>query len=324
MRLLTKISAHALTAIAALTFILTPTITLADATLLKVGTGGPTGNYYAMGKDISAYCQDVIADATIEALQSDGSTDNLLGMAQKKFSAGIVQEDVLQYYAKKDPQRVNRNRMKIISGLHLETAHLLIPKDYKPDTGKKGMFSDLWTKFKSEEKKPISLDLLRDQTVGSWGGSIISAKALSYFMELNLNVVEIPKDKRKDANMPIFLVGGQPYKPVEAYLATNRFVLVAIDFDQLQAKAPFYQKMGANYKVGGKIVSIPSFGVRALLLGKSFRKESRNTNMQMLGQCIIDNLADLADDPNTNPNWGTVYELEEDGAQTNWNYFKLK
>lgn len=46
--------------------------------------------------------------------------------------------------------------------------------------------------------------------------------------------------------------------------------------------------------------------------------------MQLLGQCIIDNLADLDDDPNTNPNWGTAYELEEDGAQTNWNYFKLK
>lgn len=303
-------------------FILTPA--LAGATALKIGTGGTTGNYFAMGKDIVSYCQEAVPESSLEALNSDGSTDNLMGMTQKKYSAGIVQEDVLQYHAKKDPRGVNRNRLKIISGLHLETAHLLIPKNYKPQEGKKGMFSDLWAKFSPEDKKPISLELLKNQTVASWGGSIISAKALSYFMELNMNVVDVPKDKRKNINMPIFLVGGQPYKPVENFLATNKYVLVPIDFNKLQAKAPFYQKITANYKVGAKIEAIPSFAVRALLLGKSFRKESRNANMELLGQCISENLADMADDPDTNPNWETVYELEEDGAQTNWNYFKLK
>lgn len=324
MKVMIRLNTISLAAIATLIIMIAPAIVTAESAPLKIGTGGPTGNYFAMGKDIVSYCQEAVLDADLEALNSDGSTDNLLGMTQKKYSAGIVQEDVLQYHAKKDPRSVNRNRMKIIAGLHLETAHLLIPKNYKPKKGKKGMLSDLWSKFKPEEKKPISLDLLKNQTVASWGGSIVSAKALSYFMELNLNVVDVPKDKRNNINLPIFLVGGQPYKPVEKFLATNKYVLVAIDYSKIQVKAPFYQKMSANYKVGAKIASVPSFAVRALLLGKSFRKESRNTNMQLLGQCIVENLADLADDPNTNPNWGTVYELEEDGAQTNWNYFKLK
>jgi hypothetical protein len=295
----------------------------ADETL-KVGTGGPKGNYFAMGNDISHYCGNALQENKLEVLSSDGSVDNLLGMANKKFSIGIVQEDVLQYYAKQNPTKINSNRQKIIAGLHIETAHLLIPKDYQPENDSSGLFSKILSKFKSDDTAPLSLETLRNQTIGSWGGSIISAKALSFFMDLNLNVVEIPEDKRSTVNIPIFLVGGQPYKPVEDYLATGNFVLVSIDYNQLASRAPFYIKMDANYRIGGQIKSVPTFGVRAFMLGVSFRNESRNADMEKLSQCINEHLGDMADDPDTNPNWGVVYDLEKNGSQTNWTYFKLK
>ena len=291
---------------------------------LRMGTGGPSGNYFSMGNDIASYCNSELDGAAIEVMNSDGAVQNLLGLYQKEFAIGIVQEDVLQYYAKQQPMDVNQNRQKIIAGLHIEVAHLLIPLDYEPERDT-GMFGKLKGMFSGGESEPaLSLDVLKDQTIGSWGGSIISAKALSYFMGLNLNVIELSKDKRAAPNMPIFLVGGQPYKPVQDYLSTGKYALIPIDYNQLASKAPFYIKMDANYRIGGKIASIPTFGVRALLLGKSYRNESRNRNMQILGKCISDNLGDLADDSDTNPNWSTVYDLEQDGNQTNWSYFSLK
>ncbi|SEQ92837.1 TRAP-type uncharacterized transport system, substrate-binding protein [Amphritea atlantica] len=298
--------------------------TMASATDVKVGTGSESGNYYSMVKDIKAYCDDALEnDAHLLPVKSDGSVENLLGMNSKQFSMGVVQEDVLQYFAKTEPRKVNGNRMKVIDGMHMESLHLLIPKGYQPegdDAGWKAMWSGL---IKDEKPKPISLNLLKGQTVGSWGGSVISAKALSYFMGLNLNVVEIPADKRSNPNMPLVLVGGHPYKPVEQYLASGKYHLVAIDFAQLAGKAPFYIQSSVSYRVDGKIQSVPTFGVRALLIGKSFRKEERNANMVNLANCITDSLIDLADDPDTNPNWASVYELEEAGEQTNWNYFSL-
>jgi len=291
---------------------------------IKFGTGGPTGNYFSMANDIDHYCSDQLVDRSLEILNTKGSIDNLRGMGSKKYSIGWVQEDVLHYYARQDPTKVNKNRLKIIAGGHAETVHMLIPKDYNPTPASSGWMDKVGGMFSSKEQLPLDLNLLKGQTIGSYGGSLVSAKALSMFMELDLTIVEIPEERRgKAGDVPILLVGGQPYAPVEQYLATNNYVLVSIDARTLSTKAPFYMESTANYEVNGEIVSIPTIGVRALMIGKSFRKESKNANMIALAGCIDSNLEDLADDSDTNPNWASVVELDEAG-QTNWSYFPLK
>ena len=45
--------------------------------------------------------------------------------------------------------------------------------------------------------------------------------------------------------------------------------------------------------------------------------------MNKLATCISENLIDLADDPDTNANWQMVFELEEEGMQSNWDYFEV-
>ncbi|MDC0612434.1 hypothetical protein OAP63_17020 [Vibrio sp.] len=295
-----------------------------SAQTIKVGTGGKSGNYYSMMNDIKDYCSDALTPgSSLQVEESDGSVDNVMGLTDKRFSAGIVQEDVLQYFKKTQPRSVNTNRIKIISGLHMESVHLLVPKGYEGDKqgGIKGMFGSL---FGDDDKKPVSIDMLKGQTIGSWGGSVVSAKALSYFMNLNLNVVEVPTKDRRAPNIPLLLVGGHPYKPVQDLLETGKYVLIPIDYAELRDKAPFYLKSTISYKNNGKIKTVPTFGVRALFVGKSFRRESRNENMTKLAQCVQDSLIDLADDPDTNPAWGSVYELEDDGEQTSWSYFPLK
>ncbi len=223
--------------------------------------------------------------------------------------------------------------MKIISGLHVETVYLLIPKSFKPKSttsDKKNKWGSLFAKIgfggKETANVPpkISFDLLEGQDLAAWGGSVISAKALKYFTGVNFNIVDVPKEKRGNIVMPMLLVGGQPYKPVEDYLASGKYTLVGIDYEVIRNQAPFYLNVAANYNIGGKASSVSTIGVRALLIGKAFRKESRNKNMIALAQCINDSLVDLADDPDTNPNWNSVFELEADGSQTNWSYFPVK
>lgn len=292
-----------------------------DPRPIRMGTGGPTGNYFGMANDVNDYCGDATGIG-LDIQNSKGSIDNLLGMGSKKYSAGWVQEDVLQYYAKQTPNKVNRNRLKVIMMGHLETAHLLIPKGYAPKS-EGSWYTNLGTIF-ATKPEGISLDLLKNQTVGSWGGSLISAKAVSMFMELNLNVVEVPDAMREVAGeYPIFLVGGQPYSPVAKLLATGKYDLVPINADTLSNRAAFYAKTIANYEVGGKIISTPTFAVRALILGKSYRKDKKNEPMKKLAKCITDSIEDLADDPDTNSNWSSVAESVGDGAQSTWTYFPI-
>lgn len=293
----------------------------AQAKEIKLGSGSPTGNYYSMASDIANYCNDdYLTDASLSVLYSSGSVENLMGLGNKVYSIGVVQEDVLNYHAKRSPRKVNKNRLKVITGMHEEAVHLLIPKGYQPTTAKQGWLDSL---FDEKKVAKISLNMLKDQQVASWGGSIVSAEALSYFFKLNLKVVDLPADKRVNPKLPLVLVGGHPYKPVEDLLKTGRYHLVSLNYHEIAEQAGFYSKQVVNYQVNGKVQSVATVGVRALLIGKSFRKQSRNTHMSELATCINDNIADLADDPDTNPLWSSVYDFIEDEGQVDWSYFPL-
>ena len=292
----------------------------ASAKTLSMGTGGVTGNYYGMGTDIQSYCADDLS-VELEVLESGGSVENLLGMQNKKYALGVVQEDVLNFNAKRSPKKVNKNRIKVLTGLHEEAIHLLIPKGYKPEsTEKKGLWGKYFGKD-NNQSKPFELSMLEGQKVGSWGGSIVSAEALSYFFKLNLKVTETKFNL--DAKMPIVLVGGAPYKLVSDYLASGKWTLAALNYDAISQTAGFYSRQTVNYQIGGKVKAIPTVGVRALLVGKSFRKQARNVPMTELATCIYANVADLADDPDTNPNWASVYDYIDDEGQSDWSYFPL-
>lgn len=314
-----------LNALVGLSFVALAITAPAQAGEQRVGTGGPTGNYFAMGNDIVRYCAPAVSDSLVIE-NSSGSLENLNGMINKQFSMVMTQEDVLQYMAKQDPQRVNQNRMKIISGLHAETVHLLLPVGYTPenDSGMFGInFGDIMSKLGAGTGPvEVSVDLLNGQTFGSWGGGLVSARALNYFLDLQANVIEVPEAERTAPKIPVLIVGGQPYKPVQDLLATGNYHLVSLDYNQISTRAPFYTKVSANYMVGGKVETVNTIGVRALLLGVSFRDAERNKVMTDLVTCIRENLGDLADDFDSNPNWGSVYDYEiKEGAQTNWSYF---
>ncbi len=298
----------------------------------KLGSGGPTGNYFSMSNDEVRYCQESIGTDKqgnpniIEVVNTSGSEENLMGLTNKKFAFAKVQEDVLWYHAKRSPNKINQNRMRVVLDMHIETGHLLFPKNWQPTNNEGGLFSKLWDKASNSKPESISVNLLKNQTIGSWGGSKISTEALNHFLGLKMKVVATNfNSAMKTADKPILLVGGQPYKVIEDLLNTGKYIMVGIDFNQLKSQAPFYVSMDANYKQNGKMVTVPTFGVRALLLGKVFRSKTKNQVMKDFANCLIDSLGDMSDDDDTNANWESVWELNKDNNRIDWRYFnKLK
>lgn len=295
---------------------------------MNFGSGGKTGSYYAMVDDVVSYCGSELGtdrkgnpNRMVNNVETAGSVGSLIGMTNKAYIGGVVQEDVLQFYSKNDPANYNQNRLKIIAGMHKETGHLLIPKDFKPSGG--SMWSKAWSVVSNKPPEPLNIESLRGESIGAWGGSIVSAKALSHFLDLEANIVNIKPEQAKSADIPLLIVAGQPSKTVKDLLATGRFILAPINYAQLSARQPFYLKMDANYEIDGEISTVQTFGVRAFLLGKAFRNEARNKPLSLLANCINESVIDMADDPETSPNWASVYEINQLGLMTNWAYFPL-
>lgn len=294
----------------------------AELTEIRMGTGGQTGSYIKMGQDIAKYCASgsspEVSVPIIVSEQLNGSLGNLEDINNKKLNAGMTQVDVLFFNKKRDAEKFNDNRIKIIHGLHMETVHLLIPKTYSPsNTG--SMWSSFFGKLNSEQA--LDLNALKNQTIQAKGGSFVSAQALSYFFDLNLNVEAYTGEP--DVTKPQLIVAGQPSADVQKLLDTGKFVLIPLDYDRIKSQASFYSKVSANYKANGVLASIPTIGVQALLVGKSFRKKDSNVAMQELATCISENIADMADDDTTNPNWETAAQLTDKDNLIDWNYFEL-
>jgi hypothetical protein len=295
-------------------------IPLFGGNTIKVGTGGEKGNYFSMANDIfNNYCE---SNSTVEIIKTGGSVDNLTGIIQKKYSIGIVQSDVLLNVSKTDPTKVNMNSIKVIASLHEETVHLLIPIDYVPEKSDgSGLFSKFNSLFSNKDTKEITLSVLKDQKISSWGGSIVSAKALSYFFDLNWDVVPITEADAIKTRTPIILVGGAPYHPVEKILESGKWNIISINYEEIAAKAPFYIKSIVTYKINNNPISVNTISVQALLVGKSYSRSSRNEFSINTATCINNSLADLADDSDTNPNWSNVHENSKIPSKLNWPFF---
>lgn len=304
------------------TLLIAATSWSATAAVHNMGTGGSKGQYFKMGNDIVEYCAPELTEDTIQVVEeSGGSAANLQGLQTKQYSMGIVQLDDLMWNAKRAPSKVNDKVMPAIMALHTETVHVLVPKDFQPVGKDSGGWGKLTSFFSSDEPVTFDINLLKGQKVGAWGGSVVSASALSAFFDLKAQVTEIKPGE--PVPFPIVRTAGYPDKVVQEYLASGKYVLIQLDYDVISNRASFYSKETVNYSVNGKMKAINTIGVRAYLVAKAFRKESRNQTARELATCITDSLADLADDPNTSPNWASVYEFNEQGQALPWQSFKL-
>jgi hypothetical protein len=300
---------------------------------LDFGTGSETGNYFAIANDVAAYCgQDTEVMGTsrrgnkpyvMNPVTSGGSVDNAKGIFQKDYHGGIVQEDVLHYLAKQDGNSYSANTMKAVFYLHQEVMHVLLPRGYKPKTEESGGFfskvTSLW-----EEEQPVTFDinLLKNQEVVAWGGSVVSAQAISLFNDLNFTVRSVSNAEEAMATgLPIISVGGIPYKPVQSILDSNDYLLVGLNAQAVAAAASFYTPVSVSYVVKGALTDVQTVGVRAILMARNSRVKTGNNNMIALGNCIEESLLEMADDPESSPVWGNIVTLNQAGGLPSWPLF---
>lgn len=95
-------------------------------------TGGPTGTYIQIGRDISELAAE--CGLTLTVRESAGSLENFLGVRKRAHTQfGIVQSDVLEYlntYAADDPAIARAVRgVRIAFPLYNEEVHILARRD---------------------------------------------------------------------------------------------------------------------------------------------------------------------------------------------------
>jgi len=288
-----------------LLLIIGATLALFASKPIIIGSGGQGGNYYTVAQDIVDYCGNEIKKETGYDLinqATKGSVDNLNGLLKKKYSIGFVQEDVYLYFKKKDQLGLIETNTKPFMNLYPEYLHILIPVGWKPASSG-GFWSKLTSWFSGNSKKPISIMSLKNQTVYAQGGAIVSAQALSYFMGLNLNVVDA--SHVKSINGPFIFVTGSGDPRIQKMLNSGKWYLLNFNGNELANRTTIYKPAILTYIVNGKSISVNTVSIMSKAYERNYRGKKRKDALNKLKQCIKNNIDDLIDDGNSDK-WSII------------------
>jgi hypothetical protein len=269
-----------------------------------IGSGGQNGNYYKIAQDIVEFCGDDIKkkfgyDLINQA--TNGSIENLNGLLNKKYSIGLVQEDVYEYFKRRDQLNVVQNNTIKLFYLYPEYVHILIPKGWKPKGN--GLFSMFKGLFGSD--KTISLSSLKGQTVYAMGGGIVSAKALSYFMGLNFKVVDA---KGKKVDGPFIFVTGADDPRIQKMLNSGKWILLSFNGNELAARSRVYTPAQLTYTIGSNTITVNTVSVKSLVLARKYRGKKRREAIKEVKMCVKNNIDDMIDDGISNK-WTIVQQI---------------
>jgi len=268
-----------------------------------IGSGGKNGNYYAVAQDIVNFCAEEVKSKTgydVLNQSTKGSVDNLNGLLKKKYSIGFVQSDVYEYFKKRDQLGLIEVNTKPFMNLYPEYLHILIPRGWEPQSNG-GFFSKFSSLFSS--KKPISINSLRNQTVYAKGGAIVSAQALSYFMGLNLNVVNA--DSVKTIRGPFIFVTGSGDSRIQKMLNSGKWFLLNFNGNELANRTSIYKPATLTYLVRGKTVTVNTVSILSKAYERKYRGKSKRMALKTLKECIKSNIDDLIDDGNSDK-WSII------------------
>jgi len=279
--------------------------TIFAAKTIVIGSGGKGGNYNTVAQDIVDYCGATVKKETgydVINAATDGSVNNLNGLLDKKYSIGFVQEDVYMYFKRKDQLGIIDSNTKPFMNLYPEYLHILIPVGWEPKSS--GSFwSKLTSVFSSNSNKPISIMSLKNQTVYAQGGAIVSAQALSYFMVLNLNVIDASSVKR--INGPFIFVTGSGDKRIQKMLNSGKWFLLNFNGAELANRASIYKPTTLTYIVKGKSITVNTVSIMSKAYNRYYRGKKRQAALAKLKQCIQENIDDLIDDGNSDK-WSII------------------
>jgi TRAP-type uncharacterized transport system substrate-binding protein len=241
---------------------------------------------------------DEAAPGSLINRESDGSLTNIDRVMDNQAELGVTQLDALVVRAFKETNL--KERIRILTILHTEEVHFIAKS-----AAQGGILG-----FSFTQSAPLtSVDDLRGQKLGFWGGAVITEQVISAMTLIGWAPTEYPDQEaalealKLDHIQAILAVGGQPLGWVTELSRDHRLLSVT---DAMVARlAPVYEKTTLTYRNLGQ-EGVPALSVRAMLVTRNYTSKSKHEQLQMIHDTLVGVVADIRETRGTHPKWEEV------------------
>ena len=201
--------------------------------MMSMGTGSPTGTYYAYGGILGQYINKE-AGITVNVVSTGGSKANIQGIAAGDYQLGTVQSDVMAYAwegtrAFEEDGKIDSFR--VVAGLYAEAVQLItMDKDIKSVADLKG--------------KAVSIGAPGSGVYFNAVDVLKAAGLTEDDIQAQYQSFDESTDALKDGKIDAaFIVAGAPTPAITELCTTNEAYLVPIDgkvAEKMMKECPFY------------------------------------------------------------------------------------
>ena len=255
------------------------------ASKMTMGTGGPSGTYYAFGGVLAQYMKNH-ANVDVTHVSSDGSKANIESIDVGDYQLGFVQSDVMAYAwtgARSFESSGPVTSFRVIAGLYAEAVQLItMDPSIKSVADLKGKNVSI-----GAPGSGVYFNAMDILAAAGLSESDINPQYLSFG-----DSTDGLKDGKIDA---AFIVAGAPTAAITELCTTNNAYLVPIDGDvaaNLMASNSFYTAYtipAGTY--AGQDTDVTTVTVKATLIVAASADE---TTVYNLTKAIFDNTAAIA------------------------------
>ena len=248
---------------------------------MTMGTGGPTGTYYAYGGVLSRYMTQSGA-ANVNAVSTEGSKANIQGINIGDYQLATVQSDVMAYAwagSRSFETEGAIQSFRVIGGLYAEAVQLItMDPEIKSVADLKGKSVSI-----GAPNSGVYFNAVDVLAAAGLTESDINAQYQSFG-----DSTDALKDGKIDA---AFIVAGAPTPAIDELCTSNNAYLVPIDGDvaeKLMADCPFYTTYeipAETYK--GQTEAVKTVTVKATLIVDANASEDA---VYKLTAAIFDNI----------------------------------
>lgn len=266
-----------------------------SAQSLKVSTGGSSGTYSRLTKELMGACSTQIPIAEIN---STGSVQNLDRIIGNEVNAAFVQTDVLFYRSRTE----DLSNIKTLVAMNPEDVHVVTLTQSKEKTGGTLGFG----------AKPVQINSVNDlggKIVVAAGGSFVTAQVIRLQTEIPFQVAEMKT--AEDALAAVasgqasaaILVGGAPLGQIANLDRTYKLLSFP---DATAAKLKNVYKISRlNYgKMGA--AGVQSVSTDALFVTRNYKSAKFVDGMSKLRGCILENIDTMAETTGHHPAWTRI------------------
>ena len=260
-------------------------------------TGGTTGTYFQLGKEMHAACG---TEHPFESKVSEsGTLGNIEYILTNQAEMGIVQHDGLELLARKNKDV--KDRIFTLLPLHPEEIHFITKAAPRKEGGLMGVGAT--------EVTLNNVTDLKKRKVGAWGGGIVTSQIVNTIALIGWESVELKSADEAIAALngghidAILAVGGQPLGWVQKL---NRdYKLLEVPDQIAKMLDAVYSRATVSYRNLGQ-EGVPTISVDALLVTRNYTSASHVKRLVDLRNCVASKIDEIRDERGTHPKWQVI------------------